>query len=379
MLICGWLSEKVFTTVRLRNDDLDLLRYVRPRLDSPYITFRNNRRRILSLPLSSSGATALLCLTPGDQTNRIRRKMSLEKGKKEANIISRTVPITSDWSITVWELENPSDVVETYWEVEQQGQVLISDCDQKDPGTVETKPSKKLLDPFGLVVWPGSVVAAQELLQQKGVIENKRVLILGAGVGVEAQAAAQLGASYVLATDIHPTTLKLLEYGSKQSGYDRIIETAIFDITMFRQKLPLTLNFDVIIIADVLYNDQLASCVARRCQEARSFRGDNNGHNNQQSETLHRPPIILISDSQRFVHSFERELNQRIETISQEQSSLSTPFNRRSESYRRVEWITRSLPRFTGSGVLINDDQTYDVNARILWIGLDDDMPTMDE
>lgn len=85
---------------------------------------------------------------------------------------------------------------------------------------------EQLLDPFGLVSWPGSVVAAQELSQLD--IEGLTVLILGAGPGVEAQAAAMLGAKRVIASDIHPTTLQLLRYGAQEAGLglnESVIET----------------------------------------------------------------------------------------------------------------------------------------------------------
>jgi hypothetical protein len=38
---------------------------------------------------------------------------------------------------------------------------------------------------------------------------------------------------------------------------------------------------------------------------------------------------------------------------------------------RRVQWSPRYLPSFTGSGVLMDADQTYNVKARVLWIGLE--------
>jgi predicted nicotinamide N-methyase len=76
-----------------------------------------------------------------------------------------------------------------------------------------------LLNPFGLVTWPGSVVAAKELRQHSvEVVENNLVLILGAGVGVEAQAAAMLRVSNMLATDKYPTTLQQLELGVRENA-----------------------------------------------------------------------------------------------------------------------------------------------------------------
>jgi len=264
---------------------------------------------------------------PSDpSTSRMRRQLGLEKDKQAA-IVSRSVPITDEWNITVWEWEKPSAVVETYWAAEQQGLVLTS----------TGYPSRqKLLDPFGLVSWPGAVVAAQEILHYGHLLAGKRVLVLGAGVGIETQAAAQLGAALVHATDIHPTTLKLLEYGARQAGLHRVIKTSILDIFSV-EPLP---EADVIICADMLYNEHLAAQVAKRCLEAR------------QDDT---PPLILISDSQQFVHKFEQDLNDKL-------ASIGDP---------PVTWLSRWLPSFTGSGVAIDEDQTYSVKARVIWIGLD--------
>jgi predicted nicotinamide N-methyase len=97
--------------------------------------------------------------------------------------------------------------MEHYWSVQQ------SFCSQL-----------KVLDPFGLVSWPGAVVAARAMLTYKEEIQNSKVLVLGADPGVEAQALAMLGAKQVIASDIHPTTLQVLRYGAQQSGLDGIIQ-----------------------------------------------------------------------------------------------------------------------------------------------------------
>jgi predicted nicotinamide N-methyase len=47
-------------------------------------------------------------------------------------------------------------------------------------------------DPFGVMVWPGSIVAAQEILNHLSSIENATVLVLGAGLGVEVQIASMV-------------------------------------------------------------------------------------------------------------------------------------------------------------------------------------------
>lgn len=266
----------------------------------------------------------LLALQPPPK-GRHRRQISLGKGKK-ASVLSRTVQIAADWKITVYEWEKPAAVVETFWACEQQGLAMTASFSEN---------RTPLLDPFGLVLWPGAVVAAQEMKEYRSILSGKRVLLLGSGVGVEAQAAAMLGAKQVIATDIHPTTLKLLQYGAEQAGLSSIIKTQVLDLNSV-EPLP---ECDVIVVADVLYNERLSLLVIRRILEAQ-----------QQNNP---PPVVLVSDSQRFVTDFDVILSRKLEELGQPS----------------VEWVSRWLPTFTGSGVCIDADQTYDVKARVLWVG----------
>jgi predicted nicotinamide N-methyase len=229
-------------------------------------------------------------------------------------IVRRQVEIKPGLFVTVWEQEKLSAQVETF-------------CLDEHSGG---------LDPFGLVTWPGSVVAAQELAKNQRLVIGAHVLVLGAGCGIEAQAAALLGATSILATDIHPTTIQLLEYGVKQAGgaIHNKIKTAIFDIAS-PKSLP---DCHLMIVADVLYNDDLATHVVRRCIEARSRQP---------------PAIILVTDSQRFVRRFGRDLDTKLESIGQS----------------RAVCLHRKLQGFTGSGVALDEDQTYDIDTLIFWIG----------
>ena len=127
-------------------------------------------------------------------------------------IISRTVPVSIDVpeepgtetiEVTVWEMEKPSEIIQTWWSVEESDRAAMG-------------------DPFGVVMWPGSIVASKELMKNHhcnspSKVENSTVLVLGAGTGVESQVAARLGAGKVIATDINQLTLKLLDFSSEQS------------------------------------------------------------------------------------------------------------------------------------------------------------------
>lgn len=292
---------------------------------------KGNKGSYTPLIMTSTDAedVDLLDVTPVPE-GRQRRQIALGQGKK-ASILSRTVQIAHDWKITVYEWEKPAAVVETYWQVEQQGLALTTDP------TSSNNNRTPLLDPFGLVCWPGSIVAAQEMKEYRNLVAGKRVLVLGAGVGVEAQAAAMLGAKQVVATDIHPTTLKLLQYGAEQAGLSSIIKTQVLDLDSF-DPLP---ECDTMIVADVLYNERLALLVIKRILEAIMMKNNST------------QPTVLVSDSQRFVTDFDAILSEKLQEM----------------GYEPVEWISRWLPTFTGSGVLVDADQTYDVKARVLWVG----------
>mmetsp|Transcript_18236 Transcript_18236/g.28176 ORF Transcript_18236/g.28176 Transcript_18236/m.28176 type:complete len:322 (+) Transcript_18236:1385-2350(+) len=255
-----------------------------------------------------------LSMNDGQQGKRVRTKIRLDNGN-EASIISRTVALTQDWHVTVYELERPASINEHYWEAKS------------------LDFAANILDPFGLVTWPGSVIAAQELQHYTHQIQNSTVLVLGAGPGVEALSVAMLGAKHVIATDIHPTTLQLLDYGAKQAGLDDQIKTRVFDL-FSEMDLP---KCDIVIVADVMYDAYLGKQVGRRMKEV-----------------LRRatPPKILITDSQRFAGTdFLPDLNKACQSFH--------------------EWETRTLANFTGSGVMVNEDQTYNVTARVLCIGWD--------
>jgi SAM-dependent methyltransferase len=251
-------------------------------------------------------------------------------------IRSRTVPLNwqnqtkTNQTVTVWEMEQPSELIE-YW--------MSSDTDSSDKSTIG--------DPFGVVMWPGSILAAQEM--ERVGVTNTTVLILGAGPGVEAQAAAKLGARRVIATDTNPFTLKLLDYGAREAGLAHIIETRVFDICDERQRLPLLADdIDVVVMADVLYNAHLAKYVGMRCYEVLT-----STRNTSTSNTTPKPITLIVTDSQRFHGTnFVKTLNKN---LLEEQHNIEP-----------VEWQEAILTNVTGSGIMIKADQTYDVKARML-------------
>jgi len=237
--------------------------------------------------------------------------------------------------VTVWEMDKPSDLIQEWWSID------------------DSERSARVGDPFGVVMWPGSILAAKELMKQhysspsKSALTNATVLVLGAGTGVEAQMAALCGAKKVVATDINPLTLKLLEYGAKND--DRIadlVEARYFDM-FSSEPLP---PCDILVAADVLYNPDLAKQLGRRLHEAivRSF------------DEGSPPTKVIITDSQKFHGT--NFLDELIEM--QELNALFKEGN-----WEQLKWETQKLESVCGSGVLVDEDQVYDVDARVICWG----------
>lgn len=283
----------------------------------------------------------------------------MSKGE-EAVLVPRTIPIFPNWNITVWELKDSADTVNAYWEEQSQLRPM-SDEDGSTATFSSVRKPERQLDPFGLVSWPGSVRAAQELYDHATtVVRDQSVVILGAGVGVEAQAAAMLGAKSVVATDIHPTTLLQLRYGVDHE--DRIankdvVQCQLLDLFANSECHPVPTPCDLLVVADVLYNEQLASQVCRRC-----------------ADVLERNPDvrILITDSQRFVSTFKDELNTALEGAWERVTSSGTLLRHKQGSQQTWPGFRHSetVMSFTGSGVIIEGDQTYDVRVQTVWVGM---------
>lgn len=328
--------------------------------------------KLLSLS-SSSSTTTISCfrrktvqiIPPADDDDDDDEKggMFTRSTTVMSTLISRTVPISSDWNITVYEWENPADVVERYWkdynqrhqqklhqllgQMRWEGSPKNRDYDEnKNISLSSSSSSKTTLDPFGLVCWPGSVVAANLLREHADLlVRNRTVLVLGAGVGVEVQAVAELGSKSVIATDVHPTTLRQVEIGVNENPRiikdSSAVQTQLLDL-FDEETYPIPSEVNTIVASDVLYNDQLASQLIRRIVEATTTKQNP------------RRVRILVTDSQRFVDTFVNDLN----------VALSSSLSSSSFTYPKLEWNETRLIDFTGSGVCIDEDQTYDVTVR---------------
>jgi predicted nicotinamide N-methyase len=119
--------------------------------------------------------------------------------------------------------------------------------------------------PYGAVLWTSGVVVAALLAEWP--LQGRTLLELGAGTGIVSLVAAKRGAR-VLATDVDDTSLALVDAAAARQGTP--IETRRFDI-FSAEPLP---QADVVIAADLLYEEPLAAALARRTIEARARGSD---------------------------------------------------------------------------------------------------------
>jgi predicted nicotinamide N-methyase len=112
-----------------------------------------------------------------------------------------------------------------------------------DDGGVEWAP----LVPYWSVLWRSGVELARAV-DESGP-RGLRVVELGCGLGLPSLAAARAGAT-VLATDVDPDALALLERNARANGVE--VETAVVDWTepaALLERAP----FDLVLAADVVY------------------------------------------------------------------------------------------------------------------------------
>uniref|UniRef100_A0A7S2WE88 Methyltransferase domain-containing protein n=1 Tax=Rhizochromulina marina TaxID=1034831 RepID=A0A7S2WE88_9STRA len=126
-------------------------------------------------------------------------------------------------------------------------------------------------NPYGCKLWPGAVAAARFLSSSSGLDalgltslgRQPRVLELGCGNGLCSLAAARAGMQ-VTATDISTQALELTAAAVQGQSLDSLCTVSEFDIGG-DEALP---EADLVLCADLLYDETLAAYTARRVWEA---------------------------------------------------------------------------------------------------------------
>ena len=106
-------------------------------------------------------------------------------------------------------------------------------------------------------IWPAGLAMARYTLGASSLCTKKRVLELGAGIGIGAVAAAIAGASEVWVTDIEPKGLEYAVASAHDNGVGHRVRAMALD---WNQPVPATLGcpFDVVLCGDVIYQDEHA-------------------------------------------------------------------------------------------------------------------------
>ena len=117
--------------------------------------------------------------------------------------------------------------------------------------------------PFGSVLWPAAIVLADHLCKSPELVAKKRVLELGAGLGLVAIVADQLGAKEVVASDGHSDMPEMYAHNAEKNGV-----TPRYVHYDWSTTPPEALGtFDVVLASDVLYElnacTLLADAIAR--------------------------------------------------------------------------------------------------------------------
>jgi predicted nicotinamide N-methyase len=109
----------------------------------------------------------------------------------------------------------------------------------------ERRAAQPQAPPFWAFAWPGSQALARYVLDTPGVVGRKRVLDFGAGGGLAAIAAAQMGAVHVLACDIDPLALVAQRLNAALNGVT--FESQCADL------VDSELDVDIVLVGDVCY------------------------------------------------------------------------------------------------------------------------------
>jgi predicted nicotinamide N-methyase len=102
--------------------------------------------------------------------------------------------------------------------------------------------------PYWSKVWPAAIALAEYLVQHPNVVKGKKVVELGAGLGLPSLVAARVSGP-VLCSDYAPEAVELARASAIYNGHSNL-ETAVLDWN----HLPKDLEVDVVLLSDINYD-----------------------------------------------------------------------------------------------------------------------------
>ncbi len=114
--------------------------------------------------------------------------------------------------------------------------------------------------PYGLLLWPSAIGLCEHLAAHPALVQNRRVLETGAGIGLVGLVAQSLGPTRLVQTDYHADALAIAQQNARQNNMEGHIEIASGDWRNWPDALT---NFDLVLASDVLYERSLHDDLAR--------------------------------------------------------------------------------------------------------------------
>lgn len=212
----------------------------------------------------------------------------------------------------------------------------------------------------GGVLWPGSQGAAEALarvalskvqttmtakIESDLLLENYRVVEIGAGTGLVSLAAAIMGAKEVIASDASTATLELIEAAAAAQDLADVVRTEVFDVVALKDddendtilnQLSGGNGIDFAVAADLLYSAELAKGLARICAKLKE-----------------RGATIIVTDTQRRHRSVFLEELDRCILLLRDKDNNAMP-------RRSLEFEAAILEGYTGWSYADGADITVD-------------------
>jgi predicted nicotinamide N-methyase len=125
---------------------------------------------------------------------------------------------------------------------------------------------KEALYGAGDVVWPAGLALARLIAHCPSLVAGKRVLEVGAGLGVVGNAALRAGASAVCMCDVDGDMLRLAKASALENAPEdpSRAATLVLDWSAIPETFCVSVGekYDVVVAADVLYDASAARCVS---------------------------------------------------------------------------------------------------------------------